>query len=75
MLTKISYCVTKYIFLKIYYKIFCFLNAWQFQTMQTVCITASYIQQDIVIVFTMTFKCVLNVLRTHASFTVLQEEK
>jgi hypothetical protein len=32
---------------------------------KTVCITTSYIQQEIVIVFTMTFKCVLTAVKTY----------
>jgi len=39
-----------------------------------VCITTSYIQDDIMIVFTMAFKCVLKILKTCVSFTGLQEE-
>ena len=38
------------------------------------CITALYIKQDIVIVFTITFKCLLNFLKTFVYFTMLQEE-
>ena len=38
------------------------------------CVTTSYIQDDIMIVFTMAFKCVLKILKTGVNFTGLQEE-
>jgi len=38
-----------------------------------VCVTTSYIQDNIIIVFTMAFKCVLKILKTCVSFTGLQE--
>ena len=38
------------------------------------CVTTSYIQDDIMIVFTMAFKCVLKILKTCVNFTGLQEE-
>jgi len=38
------------------------------------CVTTSYIQDDIMIVFTMTFKCVLKILETCVNFTGLQDE-
>ena len=60
--------------LKYIRKYFAFWNAWQFHSIQTVCITAWYIQKDIFIVFTTTFKYLLNFLRTFVYFTMLQEE-
>ena len=38
------------------------------------CFTTLYIQDDIMIVFTMAFKCVLKILKTCVNFTELQEE-
>jgi len=38
------------------------------------CVTTSYIQDDIMIVFTMAFKCVLKILETCVNFTGLQDE-
>jgi hypothetical protein len=45
-----------------------------FNIKRTVCITQSYIQRDIVIVFTMAFKCVLKAVNTYVYYTRLQEE-
>jgi hypothetical protein len=39
-----------------------------------VCVTTLYIQDDIMILFTMGFKCVLKILKTYVKFTALQEE-
>jgi len=51
-----------------------FHEAWIFYSRQTVCVTTLYIQDDIRIVFTMAFKCVLKFLRTCVNFTALKEE-
>ena len=41
---------------------------------KTVSFTTLYIEDDIVIVFTMAFKCVLKILKTYVNFTALQKE-
>jgi len=38
------------------------------------CVATLYIQGDIMILFTMAFKCVLKILKTSVNFTGLQEE-
>jgi len=41
---------------------------------ENLCFTTSYSEDDIMIVFTMAFKCVLKILKTCVNFTALQEE-
>jgi len=41
---------------------------------ENLCFTTSYSQDDIMIVFTMAFKCVLKILKTCVNFTGLQDE-
>jgi len=50
------------------------LKRMAFQSRQTLCFTTSYIEGDIMIVFTMALKCVLKILKTCVNFTGLQEE-
>jgi len=51
-----------------------FWDAWKFQSRKFAFIATSYIQDDIMIVFTMALKCVLKILKTYVNFTGLQEE-
>jgi len=41
---------------------------------ENLCFNTSYSQDDIMILFTMAFKCVLKILKTCVNFTGLQEE-
>ena len=70
--TNKSYCVTTIYSLSILQN--SFFKAHENFNPDKLCVTTSYIQDDIMIVFTMAFKCVLKILKTCVNFTALQVE-